>query len=299
MLFVIAVLVLIIIILTIYIRSYRRQVKNICRQMAFHEKNETNLLITQDIFTKEMTELVKKINIMLSEEKEIRRSYYINSASLTETITNISHDIRTPLTSLDGYFQLLSESNDPEERAKYNKIISNRLTCLKDMLDELFTYTKLQNREYEIELTPMDINQLLCGTLFSFYDDIKAKGMEPEVNVPDKKVLVNCNEAAIRRIIQNVIKNGLEHGNRNMKISLDHDETTARIIIENQYINTGEIEVDRVFDRFYKANKSRSKSSTGLGLSIAKELVEKMNGTIAASVNGDYFSITINFPLCL
>ena len=101
---------------------------------------------------------------------------------LKETITNLSHDIRTPLTSLDGYFQLLQQSDSEEERRKYVGIIQSRISSLKEMLEELFTYTRLQDADYELEMERIDFGKCAYDTVFSFYDEFQNRGIEPQVD---------------------------------------------------------------------------------------------------------------------
>ena len=142
-----------------------------------------------------------------------------NSNNLKETITNLSHDIRTPLTSLDGYFQLLKESTSDKEKDKYSRIIQNRIVSLKIMLDELFTYTKLQDDNYTLVLEKSNFNKLLTATLFSFYDEFNTKGIEPQIDICDEQLSVFCNQADVIRVIQNIIKNSFEHSLSEMKIT--------------------------------------------------------------------------------
>ena len=154
---------------------YRRQVKMTCRQLAFLKEHQTNLRLTSDLPLKELNELVDGINDILDLSREIRKSAQQSEDSLKETITNLSHDIRTPLTSMDGYFQLLVQSDSEEERQHYIAVIQNRITSLKDMLEELFTYTKLQNESYELAVESLDFGKCVFDTVFSFYDEFHHK----------------------------------------------------------------------------------------------------------------------------
>lgn len=218
-----------------------------------------------------------------------------NEIHLKDTIINLSHDIRTPLTSLDGYFQLLLKSDEPEEQEQYAAIIRERLSSLKEMLDELFTYAKLTNRAYEIELSPCAVNEVLLSVLFSFYEDIKQRGMEPMLEIPEQDISIQANEPALRRTFQNILKNAIEHGKNHLSIQLLTTSDTVQICFENDYQTSEPVDSEKVFDRFYKADDARNKTSTGLGLSIAKELVERMNGSINSAVKNHDFIILITF----
>ncbi len=277
--------------------SYRRQVEKTCRQLAFVKEHETNLRIFQSLPYKELNELNDEINGILDLSEKIRLEAMRKENALKVTITSLSHDIRTPLTSLDGYFQLLSQSDSEEERNHYIEIIQSRLLSLKDMLEELFTYTKLQNDSYELELSEVDFGKNVFDTLFSFYDDFQKRGLEPETNFTEERVIIQGNNEALRRTLQNIIKNSLEHGKRKIALSLTKQDDKVVFKCSNDIDNPDEIDMSRVFTRFYKADSARTHTSTGLGLSISKGLVEKMGGEISAELTGNVFAITIAFPM--
>ena len=292
----IAVIVLGVICLGLIISNiiYRRQVANICRQLAFIKSHETNKIISQYLRNEEVTNLVELINELIETEKKTVLNFKIKDARLKEVITNISHDIRTPLTSLDGYFQLLSKSSSEEECERYCRIIHERITTLTELLEQLFTYTKLQNEDYSFELDEVDVNKLLSETLLSFYDDITSLHFTPQISIPDGRIMVLGNETALRRTFQNIIKNALVHGRDELSISLTFNNKYALISFINTTDESEEnIDTEQIFDRFYKADASRSHISTGLGLSIAKELTLRQKGTITASVNGSDFCIRL------
>ncbi len=275
--------------------SYRRQVKNICRQLAFIGNHNSNMIITQNIDSTDISELIEQINTLLECQKKQRIDYQFKDSNLKEIITNLSHDIRTPLTSLDGYFQLLAESDTKADRERYTAIIKGRIKSLKEMLDELFTYTKLQNDSYKLDVTPHNINKLFCDTIFSFYDDFKERNIEPDIQITDEQLSVICNDAALKRVLQNIIKNGLEHSQNQIEISLKRVNSKAIIKFKNRYKNSENIDIEQIFDRFYKADKARSNTSTGLGLAIAKGLVVKMGGDISANLADGTFQIVLEF----
>lgn len=276
---------------------YRRQILNICRQLAFISKHNSNMIITQNFHSADITELIESINTLIEFQKKNKIEYQYKDSNLKEIITNLSHDIRTPLTSLDGYFQLLAETDSKADKERYTVIIKSRIKSLKEMLDELFTYTKLQNDNYKLDVIPQNINKIFCDTVFSFYDDFKEKNMEPDIQLTDDQMKIVCNEAALKRVFQNIIKNGLEYSQNQIQISLQRNKRKAIIIFRNRYSNSETMDIDRIFDRFYKADKARSSNSTGLGLSIAKGLVVKMNGEISANLTNDIFEITVEFAI--
>lgn len=284
-------------ILIILFMLYRRQVKKTCRQLAFLKSHKTNLRLTSELPFPELNELVDGVNSIVDLSRKIQQDTQHSEAHLKETITNLSHDIRTPLTSMDGYFQLLLQSNSEEERQRYISIIQTRIGSLKDMLEELFTYTKLQDSDYQLEVEILDFGKCVYGTVFSFYEEFQKKGIEPYTDFCDGHLFITGNEEAIRRAIQNLIKNALVHGHTQISLELFQENVFAGFRCSNDVENPDEIDISQVFSRFYKANSARTYASTGLGLSIAKDLVERMGGSIAARLKGRFFVVEVLFPI--
>ena len=277
--------------------SYRRQVKKTCRRIAFIKSHDTNMQLLKDTDFHELNLLEKEINEVIVKSQEISIAARRNENNLKETIANISHDIRTPLTSLDGYFQLLSEAKTQEERQRYIGIIKSRIDSLKNMLEELFLYTKLQNDSYEPPVEKLNFSQLVFDTAFSFYDDFSAKGSEPEVDFSDEQLYINANPEALQRIIQNIIKNALVHGGEYVKFAVARQDNKAVFACSNDVGNPDEIDVGKVFTRFYKADDARTRNSSGLGLAIAHDFTVKIGGEITASLKENIFTIEISFNI--
>ena len=288
-------LIVIIVIQGIILWKYQRQVRDICRQLSFLLKNDSNMLVAGDTGFGGIKELMEMLNQLLMSRKKEHKKYLEKEQMISDTYTNLSHDIRTPLTSLDGYFQLLEQCHDAEEQKHYMEIIQERIRSLKEMLEELFLFTKLKNETYHLELKKCCINQILKQTVFSYYEEWTAKGIEPDIRIADRSLYIEGNEPALHRLFQNVIKNALDHGSKGIGISLEEREGEALIRIWNEVPDPEKIDPEKVFERFYKADEARSRTSSGLGLSIAKEFAEKMNGEISAELNGNVFCMEICF----
>lgn len=286
------------VILLVHMVIYRRQVAKLCRQLAFINNNNTQAQPQVDLSSPELRELTQQITILNNKLKETELMYFRQDEALRETIANLSHDIRTPLTSLDGYFQLLSASDQTQEKKEYYAgIIRSRLENLTEMLDELFTYAKLQDPNYEIETASMDMTAVTADTLLSFYEDIQKNSDDPQIDISEQALIVSCNKGAYTRIIQNIIKNALVHG-RNLGVKLSESDGEAVFECSDEPLAGAEqIDVSRVFERFYKADKARSTKGSGLGLAISKELVTKMGGKIEAKYAGGVFSIVVGFKI--
>lgn len=205
-----------------FIILYRNQIKDLNKQIEYINKHETNMRLTREIGLSEINEIVDNLNELIELNNKKQLEIFRKDEELKEAITNISHDIRTPITSLNGYFELLDNTTDTEEREKYALIIRERINCLKEMLEQLFTYVKLQNDEYEFEFESLNIKEKFIGSLLEFKEEFKRVNIEPVINVPEEPVLANVNIMAFTRIMQNIIKNAIVHGENyfeaNMKI---------------------------------------------------------------------------------
>jgi len=273
--------------------SYRRQVKKTCRRIAFIKNNDTNMELLSDLNFHELNMLEKEINEVIEKNRQISIAAKRSENNLKETIVNISHDIRTPLTSLDGFFQLLKNADSEEERNQCVDVIQNRINNLKYMLEELFTYTKLQNDDYKLQTEPVDIVRCISSTLVSFYNEFQEKSIEVQADFTDEEAVVDCNAEAVQRIVQNVLKNVIDHGSKTVEMTLKQENGSVVFSCSNKVDNPDSIDISQIFTRFYKSDPARTHSSTGLGLAIAKGLAERMNGGMTAEIEGEWFRIKV------
>lgn len=264
--------------------AYRHQIKSLRRQLEYITNHDTNMRLTTDIDFKEMDQLVLALNEMIDRNDKLRITYQHQDEELRDIVMNLSHDIRTPLTSLDGYFQLLVETESAIERARYSEVIQGRIKSLSELLEQLFMYMKVQNGAYEVSIEPLQMNRILYDVILSYYEEFTSKNIEPKIHIPEQIIVARVNKAAFERVLHNIIKNALEHGRTFWEFLLEEDREDIIIRCRNEYGEENPLIVDELFNRFYKANTARTNTSTGLGLSIAKTLVEKMEGTIGANI---------------
>lgn len=290
------ILSVLLIVVTIKYILYRRQIGELCRQLSFLKETTTNNRLTTYMTERELLLLAELINDIYDKHEQSELALREKERRMKELIANVSHDIRTPLTSLKGYFELLMQEygdKQSDREMQYAMVMNERMNTLNDLLDELFTYTKLQSDDYVLELSEYDITRLILDTLFSFYGIFKDKGIEPVLDINETSVITSCNEVAVKRVVANIIRNAMLHGTGDIRIKYGMTDGGVEFICSNRVANPDEVDVDMVFDRFYKADKARNKSSTGLGLAIARELVERMGGSITARMDGDEFEIRV------
>ena len=191
---IIGILAGIIILQSIIMWKYQRQVKDICRQLAFLMKHDSNMLIHREFGLGGIGMLSDRLNDLLELRRKEKQYYQEKETLIADTYTNLSHDIRTPLTSLDGYFQLMEACENVEEQRRYLNIIHERIHSLNEMLEELFMFTKLKNESYRLELTSCCINRILKETVFSYYDDWVRREIQPDIQITEEQLYIDGNK---------------------------------------------------------------------------------------------------------
>jgi len=271
----------------------KRELRRLRRQLDGIVEIDTNTGLTTTTSDKDVAELAASINTML--ERNRRTLFEKNSAeaALKRAVTNISHDLRTPLTSALGYLQMLESGGlDKKTQARYLKTIKERLESLSALMNSLFEFARVIEGNTELDIRPINICNILRDTLSESYAELEAKGFTLDVEITDKPETRLCDEDGLRRVIQNLIKNAYTHGREHISIRVDD----GVIKITNKAEGLEELDTGRIFERFYTTDTSRTSKNTGLGLAIAKELTENMGGCISASVDGENFIIQIQFP---
>lgn len=291
---VVGILILIIVILSFRLYLFRRQLSSIRKQVEFIRKNETNMELSITIHHKGWNSLVVSLNKLL---KDIKRRKYVtlNQEDLfKQTITSISHDLRTPLTSASGYIQMLYKDGiDAKKQKEYIQIIQNRINSVTVMLNQLFEYTRLESNVYELDYEKIDLNGIVCDTISMFYDELVQNKIEPDIQIEEGPVWVFGDSLAWIRIIENILSNAIKYGENRIGILLQKENNEINLRISNRTSTIEQKDVEYIFERFYTTDLSKTKKSTGLGLAIAKEFVIRMGGTIEAELNDDIFAINI------
>lgn len=287
----ISIMVLVIIALFIKIRILQKAAKEI--EIAFAEKltTETNTLIDISTNDKYMRSLAKQINIELRKLRSERHRFQQGDAELKNAVTNISHDLRTPLTAIYGYLDLLEQEDKSETVVRYFDVIRNRTEMLRQLTDELFRYSIIMTAEQNECSDAVVINSALEESIAAFYATLNEKGVTPNITMPDIKITRTLDRSALSRVFANLLNNAVKYSDGDLDIVLSE---AGEIIFTNTASGLNEVQVGKLFDRFYTVEAARK--STGLGLSIAKNLVLQMNGTITAKYENKRLSILVYFP---
>lgn len=294
--FALIIIIIILFIAILYLYNYRKQVRSITEQLKFIISHDTNKIIFCNMKNKEINKLAREINELINQSKGLKKEYVNKDIYLKNTLTSLSHDIRTPLTSLDGYIQLLKASDDLNKKDYYTDILQDRVNVLNYMIENLFIYSKLQNQIFHLELETCDLKEILVNTIFQYYEEFQKENIDLSIKFnEDEDYYIVSNETALIRIIQNIIKNILEHARDSAVIAMAKVNNKITLEFKNQFDISDKVDPNRIFDLFYKSDSARSKSSSGIGLTVVEELVRQIKGNIKCEINGTAFSLILTF----
>ncbi len=287
----IGILIAIIIALLVKIHILQKSVKEI--EIAFADRlvTDTNILIDISSSDKNVRRLANTINGQLRKLRTERRRFQQGDLELKNAVTNISHDLRTPLTALSGYLELLEQEEKSESVNRYIEIMKDRVDILTQLLEELFRYSVIISTKDNITKEQVIINTVLEESIAAFYTVLTERNIVPEIQISETKVVRMLDRSALSRVFSNLISNVIKYSDGDLKIVLSEN---GEIVFSNMASGLDEIQVGRLFDRFYTVEAARK--STGLGLTISKTLVEQMKGTISATYENNRLSIHIFFP---
>lgn len=292
--FIIIILIIVIIILLTYLFLYHNEVKHISKEIDNIKDLDSNTLIHSKYNLKNINNLIYKINNLLIESKNIKIDYGNKNKSLMKMMTNISHDLRTPLTSALGYIDIILKSDLSEEEKKKDLItIEKRLRRLEELISSFFEFSRIISTNKLPTLEKINLTSILEESVIVFYDDYKKNNRKILLDCNQRKIIINSNKMLLTRIFENLIGNAYKHSNSDLIIKVEK-LNKVKIIFSNELLdNDIDIDIDRIFDEFYTVDISRTKEGTGLGLAIAKEFTKQLNGNIYAEKQRGQLKIII------
>jgi signal transduction histidine kinase len=274
----------------------KKQVVSITEQLIDINKNKRDKKLTIALINKEIEELTENINATLNLKKQSEINNLKLQGDLRQAIVSISHDLRTPLTSIIGYIQFCKLDNiKEEERKEYLKIAEQRAKLLEILLNDFYELSLIEYGDNDLKLESLNLSSILKELLLGRYTDFLDKGLEPTIEIPDNNIYIMAEQKALERIIENLLGNTIKYAKDNLNISLTLEKETALLKISNTTEDLNSIEVDKIFDKLYMADQNRSGKGTGLGLAIVKSLIEKMCGSIDADKSGNMLNIYCRF----
>ena len=286
----ICVLALCVLTLMIYLLILRSSIREVAEELEEKLRTDTNTLISISTGDSSVQLLASRINAQLQALRKERLKLQTGNDELTTAVTNISHDLRTPLTAICGYLDLLEQEPQSEKSGRYLAVIRERTDAMRSLTEELFRYSVITATADELDMQAVRLNDILEQSLAGFYGALSARGITPEIRMPEAAVIRELDAAALRRIFDNILSNAVKYSDGDLAVSLLPDGT---VTFSNSAPSLSRVQAERLFDRFYTVETARN--STGLGLSIAKLLTEKMGGTITAEYESGHLQICIAF----
>ena len=270
------VLVVLVIILSISLINWKMQIHKVNVQLNAILNGETKKLVTISLTDRRLEHLVEIINQIVSKDNiylgEIRKK----EDELKENISCLSHDLRTPLTSIRGYLQLLSSAPD-EKRQEYISALSGKALRLERLIDDFYQISLLEAGQYPFYYGKVELCSLLTEILLDNYSTFSVNGIEPQIEIPDVNIYLNADRKACIRIIQNLIFNAITSTTSNVVVQLIYNTDSVQLCIKNPIATIPTEEYSKLLERFYVADISRSNGTSGQGLYIVKKLLLLMN----------------------
>ena len=291
-------LVVVVISVSLYVLLYI-EIKSINNQLNKINKTKTNSKILLSCSNKQLRGLALGINKNLEEKQKSEAKYKKMDLELRKAISNMSHDLRTPLTSIMGYMQLIDDNSLAEDENKpYIDIIKNRTKSLENLITSFYDLSRLEGNEYKFDLKSLNLNNIVCECVASSYNDFLSFEVEPKIDIEEKPCFIIGDEVAVKRVFSNLIQNIIKYGKGNVVIALKRSNDNIVTIFQNAAPNLSDEDAKHLFERFFTADRARTGKSTGIGLAITKQFVEQMGHEISAELAYGNLSIIIRWK-CL
>lgn len=277
--------------LLLYLLILRHSIREAAGELDEKLKTDTNTLISISTGDRAIRALAAQINNQPQALLTERLRLQVGSDKLTTAATNIFHDLRTPLTAICGYLDLLEQEPQSEKAQRYLAVIRERTDAMRSLTEELFRYSVLTATADTLQSESVCLNDILEQSLAGFYGALTVRGIVPDIQLTSEKVVRRPDAGALRRVFDNILSNAAKYADGGLAVSLLPD---GSVEFSNTAHLLSRVQVERLFDRFYTVEAARR--STGLGLSIARLLTEKMGGRITADCRNDTLTIRVIFP---
>lgn len=286
--FLITLIIIVVLIIKFFI--LKKEIKNIGISLQEILKSDTNNLITISTNDRDLKKLTNILNKSLKELRILKLEYQNGNNELKSSITNISHDLRTPLTSIRCYLDLMSTKNLNKKQLTYLKIIDSKVKNLIELTDQLFDFSKSIDIQNDLKKDNICINDILEESIVSFYSLFKEKNITPKIEICNEKVVRLLNENILKRIFENIISNAIKYSEKDFNVKMD---SNGKIEFSNKTDKLDKVSIEKIFNRY--CTVKNAKKSSGIGLSIAKQLVDLSGGQIKAIYKNNTLIIEVIF----
>lgn len=294
---IIIILCIIILILSVRLRSLHQAIDKLTGELReMNQEVPAHRHLQVPVPDRHLERLTEEINCWLTQIFSRSYDQKKREQDIRQEITNISHDLRTPLTSILGYLELIEEETLTQEQSEYLEIVQKRSRHLNMLTAQLYEYARLEAKELPLHTEPIDLTAVFKEHLLSFYQEFENRGLALTPCLPETSVIISADKDALERVLHNLTSNMLRYGFGNARIALEGNQTQAVITYVNQTSGLTEEDVSHLFDPFYTADQARTSRRSGLGMTVAKLLAEQMGGSIEAQLVGSSLKITFRLP---
>ena len=292
-------LLIIIVILIVLLISLQHEISATAKQMdEIEEHPERNRQLKAFTTNRKIEELLKKINYIYQARQQERIIYQRRETQIRREIENISHDLRTPLTSIIGYVDLIRDEETKDfEQKEYLTIIQKRARILQGFIQDFYELSRIEGDNYPLLLDTILIQNMLSEVMAAYYHEFDKRKIQVEISLEEKPCPIIADKIQFNRILNNLIQNALKYTKDHfyLKQYTMNNECILQFINEKNQMKDEELKY--LFDRFYTGDLTRNNQSTGLGLTISKMLVEKMKGSIEARIEDEMFIIELRWKV--
>ena len=275
----------------------RSEIKKVSDQLEELVDDNSEKMLDISLVDKELERMAGLFNRYNDKQRQIVAGAMKDEEFLKDSVANISHDLRTPLTVILGHLQLISKTDLTPEQKERLEIVNNKAVRMKELVDTFYEYSLVTTSNEEMQKDKLNILNMLMDLISDCAPLMDKKGISPKIDLPEHSVYIYSDKNALDRIFQNLITNAIRYSAGDIAISLEDDDKRVVLSLSNPIPDDSELDPDRMFDRFYTGDSSRSSGGTGLGLAVVKELTDKLGGTIKAQRDGNKLTMRLELPV--
>lgn len=272
--------------------SVKRNIRQFSQELEKLKDNDYKQPVKVTDFDRDLVELAVKVNEHTDIQRQLGVEYEERKKQLGTVISGISHDFRTPLTASLGYLQMIEKSGElSDKNAEYLSIVMQKNCYLKELSDEFFELTKVENGKEELNLEEVNLSNLLTETVLEQHSWIAERNIKTDFDIDDG-ILIHTDLHCLTRILNNLMSNAQKYTADSFGVKLKQDNDRVVLCVSNTIADSAALHIDRVFEPFYRMD-ARTAGGSGLGLYVVKMLCDRLRWTICAEINDNVFTVSI------
>ena len=273
----------------------RREIRSMSRQLEDLSAGRSEKKISLTLVDARLNELATQINENMELQKQLRIDTRKSEQRLKDSIAGVSHDLRTPLTAIIGYIQMLERSGLNGEQQEKATIILKKANAMRELVESFFELSVIESGQSELPEEAVNFTNIVSEAVVDFIPRFEAAELEPDVDLGNKSLYIAGDTTALGRIVQNLLSNALKYTAGRVKVALEERDGEIILTVVNEVRPDTPPDMERIFERFYTGDDCRNSGSAGLGLYIVKLLAEKMQGAVSASLENKMLSVYVVF----